>query len=87
MITKSKLRKLANKHNRKVDRKDVLYAYRLMCKEAKQRALKGNFYYAFSQEGYREELEIAFRLFSSKHRDLICNLKKYGNTKSYEIRW
>ena len=87
MITKSKLRKLANSHSRKIERKDILYAYKLMCKNVKSRAEKGNFYYGFSQEGYSEVLEIAFRFFSSKHRDLDCKITKYEQSKSYEIRW
>ena len=87
MITKSKLRKLANSHSRKIERKDILYAYKLICKNVKSRAEKGHFYYGFSQEGYSEVLEIAFRFFSSKHRDLDCKITKYEQTKSYEIRW
>ena len=38
MITKAKLRKLANSHSRKKERKDIIYAYKLMCKEIKSRA-------------------------------------------------
>ena len=88
MITKSKLRKLANSHNSKVDRKTILYAYKKMCKNIKSRARKGHYYYSFSQDGYSEELEIAFRFFASKHRDLKCTLKKFSDhEKSYEIRW
>ena len=51
MITKSKLRKLANSHNSKVDRKTILYAYKNMCKNVKSRARKGHYYYSFSQDG------------------------------------
>lgn len=87
MITRSKLRKLANSRSRKKERKDILYAYKLICKNVKSRAYKGHFYYDFRQDGYSEELEIAFRLFTIKHRDLKCKLTKYEQTKSYEIRW
>ena len=44
MITKSKLRKAANAHSRKTERKDILYAYKLMCKNVKSRAKKGHFF-------------------------------------------
>lgn len=87
MITKSKLRKAANAHSRKTERKDILYAYKLMCKNVKSRAKKGHFFYGFSQEGYSEEMEIAFRFFRMKHRDLHCKLTKYDKSKSYEICW
>jgi len=87
MITKSKLRKLANSHSRKTERKDIIYAYKLMCQNVKSRAEKGHFYYGFRTEGYGEVMPIAFRFFSSKHRDLDCKVTKYEETTSYEIRW
>ena len=87
MITKSKLRKLAKSHSRKIERKEILYAYKLICKNVKSRAEKGYFYYRFSQEGYSEELEIAFRFFNYKHKDLKCKGTKYDHDISYEISW
>ena len=87
MITKSKLRKLANSHTRKTERKDTLYAYKLMCKNIKERARKGYFSYSFSTQGYGEVMPVAFRFFSSKHRDLDCTVSKYEETTSYVIRW
>lgn len=88
MITRSKLRKYANAYGRKAYRKNIIHAYKLICKNIKSRAKKGNYSYSFRQEGYSEELEIAFRLFSLKHRDLQSRLIKYTEQeKSYEIRW
>ena len=87
MITKSKLIKLTISKTRKKTRKTILYAYKTMCDCVKKRAKNGHFYYSFYESGYSEELEIAFRFFRSKHKDLIYKLEKEGDDKHFEIRW
>lgn len=87
MITKSKLRKLANSHSRKKERKDIIYAYKLMCKEIKSRAKDGHFYYGFKHIGYGEVLPITFRFFRLKHRDLACRVTRDEEITCYEVRW